>query len=121
MHWHPVHPIQLSSQLYFPDKDNLVRPYEPVEITTDRKLLKSILCGKNYDEDYKLLFQNVKVRGEIIPPLINAYMKLSPTMKVFGTAMNYSFGDVEETAIMITLDEMYVAKIERHLKADFRN
>lgn len=106
---------------YFPDKDNLVRPYEPVEITTDRKLLESVLCGKNYDEDYRLLFQNVKVRGELIPPLINAYMKLSPTMKVFGTAMNYSFGDVEETAIMITLDEMYVAKIERHLKSDFRN
>jgi len=105
---------------YFPDKDNLVRPYEPVEITTDRKLLESILNGSNYEEDYKLLFQNVRARGETIPPLINAYMKLSPTMKVFGTAMNYSFGDVEETAIMVTLNEMYVARIERHLKTDIK-
>ena len=103
---------------YFPDKDNLVSPYEPIAITTDRNLLRSILSGNNYDEDYKLLSQNVRTRGENIPPLINAYMKLSPTMKVFGTAMNYSFGDVEETACMVTLDEMYVAKIERHLKTD---
>jgi hypothetical protein len=105
---------------YFPDKDNLLRPFEPIEITTDRKLIESILCGKNYSEDYKILSQQVRARGENIPPLINAYMNLSPTMKVFGTAMNYSFGDVEETAIMVTLDDMYVEKVERHLKTDFR-
>ncbi|MBN2481125.1 MAG: GNAT family N-acetyltransferase [Bacteroidales bacterium] len=105
---------------YYPDRDHLVRPYDPVEITTDRKLLESILCGGNYDEDYKLLSQNVRARGETIPPLINAYMKLSPSMKVFGTAMNYSFGDVEETACMVALDEMYVHRIERHLKTNFR-
>ena len=105
---------------YFPDKEKLVRPFEPVEMTTDRKLLESILCGGSYEEDYKLLFQNIRARGENIPPLINAYMKLSPTMKVFGTATNFSFGDVEETAIMVTLNEMYVEKIERHLKTAIR-
>lgn len=106
---------------YYPDRDNLVRPYDAVEITTDRQLLKSILCGSSYDEDYKLLSQNIRARGETIPPLINAYMKLSPSMKVFGTAMNYSFGDVEETAIMVTFNEMYVDKIERHIKMDIKN
>jgi hypothetical protein len=101
---------------YFADKDNLVRPFEPLRLTTDVKIIESILCGSNYQEDYKLLSQNVRARGEVIPPLINAYMSLSPTMKVFGTAMNYSFGDVEETAIMVTLNDMYVEKIERHIK-----
>jgi hypothetical protein len=38
-------------------------------------------------------------------------------MKVFGTAMNYGFGDVEETAIMITVNDMYDEKIERHIKS----
>jgi len=102
---------------YFPDRDELITPFEPLEITTDKQLLDSILCGNSYQEDYKLLSQNVRARGENIPPLINAYMSLSPTMKVFGTAMNYSFGDVEETAIMITLNDMYDEKIERHLKS----
>ncbi|HEX2393900.1 MAG TPA: GNAT family N-acetyltransferase [Bacteroidales bacterium] len=102
---------------YFGDKEKLVVPFEPLEITTDQKLLDSILCGTNYREDYKILSQNVRARGENIPPLINAYMNLSPTMKVFGTAMNYGFGDVEETAIMITVNDMYDEKIERHIKS----
>jgi hypothetical protein len=101
---------------YFPDRDHLVSPFEPLEITTDPQLIESILCGNSYQEDYKLLSQNVRARGETIPPLINAYMNISPTMKVFGTAMNYSFGGVEETALMITLNDMYDEKVERHLK-----
>jgi len=105
---------------YFPDRENLVRPFEPLGITTDQALIDSILCGSTYSEDYKLLSQNVRARGENIPPLINAYMNLSPTMKVFGTAMNFTFGDVEETAIMITLNDMYDEKIERHLKTYIR-
>ncbi len=102
---------------YFGDKERLVVPFEPLRITTDKQLLDSILSGGSYREDYKLLSQNVRARGENIPPLINAYMNLSPTMKVFGTAMNYGFGDVEETAIMITVDDMYDEKVERHIKS----
>jgi hypothetical protein len=105
---------------YFEDKEGLMNPFEPLKITTDQKVLESILCGSTYQEDYKLLSQNVRARGENIPPLINAYMNLSPTMKVFGTAMNYSFGDVVETAIMITLNDMYDEKIERHIKTYIR-
>ena len=102
---------------YFGDKENLVVPFEPLVIETNQELLDSILSGNSYREDYKLLSQNVRARGETIPPLINAYMNLSPTMKVFGTAMNYGFGDVEETAIMITVNDMYDEKIERHIKS----
>jgi hypothetical protein len=106
---------------YFADRENLVTPFEPLKITTDIRIIESILCGSTYQEDYKLLSQNVRARGETIPPLINAYMSLSPTMKVFGTAMNYSFGAVEETAIMVTLNDMYIEKIERHIKSFSRN
>ncbi|MBN1414556.1 MAG: GNAT family N-acetyltransferase [Bacteroidales bacterium] len=102
---------------YFGDREGLLVPIEPLVLKTDKKLLDSILCGKTYQENYKLLSQNVRARGEVIPPLINAYMSLSPTMKSFGTAVNYSFGCVEETAIMITLDDMYVDKYERHIKS----
>jgi hypothetical protein len=105
---------------YFPDRDNLVLPFEPLEFSTDPDLLAGILNGQSYSDDYKQLSVNVRARGENIPPLINAYMNLSPTMKVFGTAMNYSFGDVEETALMVTLNDMYDEKIERHLKTYIR-
>ena len=63
----------------------------------------------------KLLSQAVRARGEVIPPLINAYINLSPTLKCFGTVLNDHFGDVEETAIMVTAADMYPAKVERHV------
>jgi len=42
-------------------------------------------------------------------------MKLSPTMKFFGTAVNEHFGKVEESGILITIEDIYQSKIERHI------
>ena len=53
--------------------------------------------------------------GYNIPPLVNAYMNLSPTMKLFGTAINDGFGDVEETGILIAVDEILEEKRMRHI------
>lgn len=56
-------------------------------------------------------------RGTIFPPLVNAYMSLSPTMRMFGTAINYGFGDVEETGILIAVDEILAEKRIRHIES----
>ena len=100
---------------HFPDKDNLVTPKEPLKMATDRARLTAILTSTNYEEDYKSLSKEVRARGENIPPLINAYMNLSPSMRTFGTVLNKTFGDVEETGIMITINDLYKAKVERHV------
>jgi hypothetical protein len=42
-------------------------------------------------------------------------MGLSPTMKLFGTAINDEFGDVEETGILIAVDEILEEKRVRHI------
>lgn len=84
-------------------------------MATDRAKLTAILTGQNYEEDYKILSKEVRACGENIPPLINAYMNLSPSMKTFGTVLNKGFGDVEETGIMITVNDLYKAKVERHV------
>ena len=81
----------------------------------NREELAHVFSLKNYMDDYKTLSKSVRKLGEIIPPLINSYMNLSPTMKVFGTAFNPHFGSVEETAIMVTINDMYQAKVERHI------
>ena len=100
---------------HFGDHENLLIPFEPLQLDLDQEKLDTIFTGKNYLENYKILSQNVRSLAENIPPLINAYMNLSPTMKTFGTVINQEFGDVEETGIMITLKDMYVSKINRHL------
>lgn len=100
---------------HFPDTEELVVPRNPLKMATDRAKLTAIFTGQDYGEDYKILSKEVRACGENIPPLINAYMNLSPSMRTFGTVLNQTFGDVEETGIMITLNDLYKAKVERHV------
>jgi len=101
---------------HFPDKEGLVTPKEPLKMATDKAKLTAIFTGQDYEEDYKILSREVRACGENIPPLINAYMNLSPSMRTFGTVLNKGFGDVEETGIMITINDLYKAKVERHIE-----
>ena len=100
---------------YFDDKDNLIIPMKPLELETDPKELEALFGGKTFKEDYLVLNREIRKMGYNIPPLVNAYMGLSPTMKLFGTAINYGFGDVEETGILIAIDEIFEEKRKRHI------
>jgi hypothetical protein len=100
---------------YFDDKEKLIIPMKPLEMDTDPKELENLFSGKSFKEDYKVLNGEIRKLGYNIPPLVNAYMSLSPTMKLFGTAINYGFGDVEETGILIAVDEILEEKRVRHI------
>ncbi len=102
-------------QKYFGDKSNLVYAYKPLKVGLSVEEQNEIFTGGNFQDDYKILVRNVRELGENIPPLVNAYMTLSPSMKVFGTAINDEFGDVEETAIIINLHDLYPNKSARHI------
>jgi hypothetical protein len=107
---------------HFYDPDKLVTPIKPADIHIPEEEMKKLFRSWRYKENYKTLSSEVRKLGETIPPLINAYMNLSPTMRTFGTFINDHFGNVEETGIMITLRDIYVEKINRHLasyKKDF--
>ncbi len=100
---------------YFADKENLIIPMQPLEIEHPDSEFEALFNGGNFKADYRILNQEIRKMGYNIPPLINAYMNLSPTMKLFGTAINYGFGDVEETGILIAMDEIYDEKRIRHI------
>jgi len=100
---------------YFDDKDNLVIPMKPLKIETPESELDQLFCEHNFKDDYRILNREIRALGYNIPPLVNAYMSLSPTMKLFGTAINYGFGDVEETGILIAMDEILEEKRVRHI------
>ena len=100
---------------YFDDKDNLIVPTKPLQLETDAKVFDDLFNGGAFKEDYKILNREIRKMGYNIPPLINAYMGLSPTMKLFGTAINNGFGDVEETGILIAVDEILEEKRIRHI------
>ncbi|MCF8230061.1 MAG: GNAT family N-acetyltransferase [Bacteroidales bacterium] len=100
---------------HFPDNDNLIIPRKPLLLETDEKILNNIFTGCNFDEDYKILVNKVRQLNEGIPPLINAYMTLSATMRTFGTTLNEHFGNVEETGILLTIEDIYDFKKDRHI------
>ncbi|MCI9607125.1 MAG: GNAT family N-acetyltransferase [Muribaculaceae bacterium] len=100
---------------HFPDPDNLVRPFSPMPTDIDIEAMEKLFTGTTFAEDYKILNKAIRTHGVNIPPLVNAYMSLSPTMKMFGTAINDEFGDVEETGIFFVIDEIFEEKKRRHI------
>lgn len=106
---------------HFGDKDNLITPMEPLKMEACEEELAKLFCKDTFKEDYKILNTEIRKLGYNIPPLVNAYMSLSPTMRMFGTAINYGFGDVEETGILIAVDEILEDKRIRHIESFVRN
>ena len=105
---------------HFGDKEKLITPMTPLKIDNDPEMLASILCKDDLREDYRILNTEIRKLGINIPPLVNAYMGLSPTMRMFGTAINDGFGDVEETSILIAVDEILEEKRIRHIDSFIR-
>ncbi|MBO6517521.1 MAG: GNAT family N-acetyltransferase [Bacteroidia bacterium] len=101
--------------IFFPDNDQLVQPWKPLAITSDLSTFVKEVSELSFKEAHKVLTRYVRQLGENIPPLVNSYMQLSPTMKTFGTAVNPDFGDVEETGILVTIQDIYPEKRERYV------
>lgn len=101
--------------LYFPDHENLVTPIHPLDTGRDLRDIASFFAGDDFKADYKRLNTYIRSHGINIPPLVNAYMSLSPTMRMLGTAINHEFGDVEESGILIRIDEITDTKKSRHI------
>lgn len=102
---------------HFPDEQKLVTPIEPLKTDTDMIRMSNLFHGKKFSEDYRILNKEVRLLGYNIPPLINAYMSLSPTMRFFGTAVNDEFGDVEESGILIEIEQILEEKRARHIES----
>lgn len=100
---------------HFPDPDHLVAPIEPLPTGIDEEEMKRIFVGDSFKEDYKILNKAIRDHGINIPPLVNAYMSLSPSMRMFGTAINREFGDVEETGIFFAISDIFEEKKDRHI------
>lgn len=101
---------------HFPDEYKLVTPIDPLITGMDEEKMRVLFHGKHFRDDYKILNREVRALGWNIPPLINAYMSLSPTMRFFGTAINDEFGQVEESGILIKIDQILEEKRARHIE-----
>lgn len=100
---------------HFPDTETLVRPINPCATSIDVNAMQRLFTSDDFKEDYKILNHTIRDFGFNIPPLVNSYMSLSPTMKMFGTAINDEFGDVEESGIFFAISDIFEEKKQRHI------
>jgi hypothetical protein len=101
---------------HFPDPDRLITPINPLQTSPDLARMKTLFHSDNFKENYKILNQEVRKFNINVPPLVSAYMSLSPKMRSFGTAINHEFGKVEETGILIAISEILEEKKQRHIE-----
>ncbi|MFI3295686.1 MAG: GNAT family N-acetyltransferase [Rikenellaceae bacterium] len=106
---------------HFPDRENLITSKYPIEMDIDTSRMEQLFTGDDFKSDLKILTKAINNYSEAIPPLINSYMNLSPTMRIFDTALNPDFGNVEETGLLITLGDLYDSKIDRHIPRSLSN
>ncbi|MBD5234500.1 MAG: GNAT family N-acetyltransferase [Bacteroidales bacterium] len=100
---------------YFPDPDGLVYPLRPLVTDSDEAELDAVFDGGDFKSDLRILNAKVREHGVAVPPLVHAYMSLSPTMRMFGTSINDEFGDVEESGILLTIADIFEEKKQRHI------
>ncbi len=99
---------------FYPDAEGLMKAKKPLKVGISEQKFAEVFVGASYEENYRIMMQAVREAGENIPPLFNAYMTLSPSMKTFDTFLNTDFGEVEETGILITMEDIYPEKKMRY-------
>ena len=109
--------IMHFARIYLSDKKKLFWPENPIDTTVNDSDFEGLFCKNDYKKDYLTLNSEIRNMGYNIPPLVSSYMALSSSMKTFGTAINDEFGDVEETGMMITVQDIYDDKRSRHMES----
>lgn len=121
---YPTYPQEaLEMILYFLDKhfgikrgEKMVIIRNPVKVSfKNRRKFKKIFTEDDFPEDYKILKAEIHNYGVNIPPLVNTYMNMSPSMKCFGGGVNDEFGNVIDTGILLSFDELKPEKTKRHV------
>ena len=107
---------------FFGDREGLLVSKRGETCTEEEAaFFEQMFTAEDYKENYKILNNYVKSMNDNIPPLIHSYIGLSPTMKTFGTTFDPDFGDCYDTAMMITIADIYPEKYERYIASYWKN
>lgn len=98
---------------YFGKKRHLLHIRKEVKVQQPARFVR-LFKGLGFKDAYRVLKAEVLKLGVSIPPLVNTYMNLSPSMIFFGTGINDEFGDVYDSGLLIDFEDMYPEKRQRH-------
>ena len=101
--------------LHFKDSGKLIEPRPELEVEVNGDDVHGLFTGADAKANYKILSEYLSSIKAMVPPLFISYMDLSSTLCVFGTARNPHFGDVMETAMMVTIKDIYQKHRDRFI------
>jgi hypothetical protein len=105
---------------FFGDREKMLVSKHPETCTDEERAeFDAMFCADTAKENYKILNNFVKSMNDSIPPLIHSYIELSSTMKTFGTTFDPDFGDCYDTAMIITIADIYEPKYKRYIESYF--
>ena len=105
--------IMVFLHKYFGNEKRLLSIRKEVKVK-NKKRYQKLFKGLDFKEGYRVLKAEVTRLGVFIPPLINTYMNLSPSMLYFGTGINDEFADVFDSGMLIDYNNLYPEKRKRH-------
>ena len=105
--------IMVFLHKYFGNEKRLLKIRKEVKVK-NKKRYTQLFKGLDFKEGYRVLKAEVTRIGVFIPPLINTYMNLSPSMLYFGTGINDEFADVFDSGMLIEYENLYPEKRKRH-------
>ena len=105
---------------FFGDREKMLVSKHPETCTDEERAeFDAMFCADTAKENYKILNNFVKSMNDSIPPLIHSYIELSSSMKTFGTTFDPDFGDCYDTAMIITINDIYEPKKKRYIESYF--
>jgi hypothetical protein len=104
-------------KIYFPDRDKIIYPKNEVFTSAEaQEEAKKLFTEEDCFAAYKTLQKSVRETGETIPPMFNAYIGLTRTMKMFSTTIDPDFSGTYETGIMVTMPDLIDSKRARYIE-----
>lgn len=90
-----------------PSDSALMKAKEPLRVGISRRRFSQIFNADTPEENYKILLSKMRSMHRRIPPIISSYLRLSPSLRLFGSYRNRELGGVVESAIMLTISDFY--------------
>lgn len=91
---------------HFAGDHQLVRPRVPEVFHSSTHELARVLVGANWRDDLRFLQNEARRLGSRVPPLLRAYVSLSPTLRTFGVTRDPELSAIEEVAILVKVSEI---------------
>ncbi|GAB3484191.1 bifunctional ornithine lipid synthase OlsF [Marinomonas epiphytica] len=102
---------------YYADKEHLARSYTPYQVSPEHKeLIQGIFSGNSYEEDFRVLKEQLSQFGATVPTLFKQYSELCEEggVRFLDFGVDADFGYCIDGLVLVDLNTVKEAKNKRY-------